>query len=209
MKQHLTRAIRDTFADKAETFVLSLLGMLIMLLSLLALEDKTVVLEEMPFVAAGLIGSFGALFLLFLWNLACAPYRIERDALKVAEGKLGDLEPSTEQIAFYAHRDSFTLKEAACLLANEPLTRGEVVGLSAGYLSDLEKAAYRGLLKPLRPINPMDVASYRMKNSAVLDWKVPSQEDLEISKAELERYAAKMGWPSLSRLFLPITPKLI
>jgi len=46
---------------------------------LYATESSEVAFEEIPYVAGAVMGSFGALSLLFLWNLACAPYRILQD----------------------------------------------------------------------------------------------------------------------------------
>jgi len=152
----------------------------------------------------------------FFYNLFCAPYRIEQDDLIAArkhitilQEKLSEVRPNESLSTFYAHRNQFTLKEAAHLLADSPITKGETTGPAAGYLSDLETAAYEGNLKPLRPIKPMDMTTYKMRNNGVLDWKVPPQEGLEVSKGELERYVEEIGLPSLNRFLLPIPSKLI
>lgn len=48
-------------------------------------------MAEVPFYEAAIIGAVGTLVLLFLWNLACAPYRLERDKKVQAERQISDL----------------------------------------------------------------------------------------------------------------------
>lgn len=53
--------------------------------------------EEIPYVSGGVIGAVGALCLLFLWNLACAPYRIEHDKVLVLEAENTKLREAAAQ----------------------------------------------------------------------------------------------------------------
>jgi len=87
--KYFKRAYHDTFegyffrtlflvgGSAAITF-----GMLFWLLG-----EKEAMLE-VPFLLAVAAGTLGPLFLLFCWNLTCAPYRIERDLKEAALAEL-------------------------------------------------------------------------------------------------------------------------
>lgn len=150
--------------------------------------------EELMLWVTYTLAPAGAFALILLaYNLICAPYRIEKDEHNETK-RLTDAASHSDSLTnFYEHRDSFTLKEAAALLANSPITRSEVIGVAAGYLSELEEAAYSGRLTPVRGISDMDRAAYRLSKLQIGHADVPSQEGLKIRKSELERYADKNG----------------
>jgi hypothetical protein len=60
--------------------IVLVVGGLLSLGYLYVTESPDVAFEEIPYFSGALFGAVGALLLFFLWNLACAPYRIERDA---------------------------------------------------------------------------------------------------------------------------------
>ena len=85
------RAIRDTLAGQITALIVLILGGCLSLGYLYVTESPTVAVEEIPYVSAAVAGAIGALSLLFLWNLACAPYRIERDKRIAAEAERDEL----------------------------------------------------------------------------------------------------------------------
>lgn len=82
----LRRAIRDTKNGQIQALFGVTIGGLIGLAYLYFDQGRAEAMAEVPYWEAAVFGSLGALVLLFLWNLACAPYRIERDARIKAEG---------------------------------------------------------------------------------------------------------------------------
>jgi len=76
----LRRAIKDTLSGQIAAFFVLVAGAGISLMYLYIKESPKVAVEEIPYVAGAILGAIGSIPLLFLWNLACAPYRIERDS---------------------------------------------------------------------------------------------------------------------------------
>lgn len=54
-------------------------------------------MDEFGIWATSAAGAVGALLLFFLWNLACAPYRIERDENRRLRKKISELEAKVEE----------------------------------------------------------------------------------------------------------------
>ncbi len=86
------RAMKDTLAGQITALFVLVVGALISLVYLYVTESPQVAVGEIPYVTGGLIGAIGSLFLLFVWNLVWAPYRIERDAHLETKNKLAQLE---------------------------------------------------------------------------------------------------------------------
>jgi len=135
----------------------------------------------------------------FFYNLFCAPYRVERDAHTATRSRLDDIQQKLSEISpddsltiFYANRDNFTLKEAACLLANEPFTAGKVGGLAAGHLSDLQREAYKLAIQLKPSISIVQADLHRLIKTSY-GGEIPSLEDSEVSKESLEHYARSKG----------------
>ncbi|MEP0325107.1 hypothetical protein [Bauldia litoralis] len=75
-------AIRRGFADTfghLKTFGFAVLGAIISLVALYFWKGRDMAIDEVPFVTVGLIGAFGSVALILIWNLVCAPYRIQKD----------------------------------------------------------------------------------------------------------------------------------
>lgn len=90
--KYLRRAYHDTFEGHLvrTIFLVGLGAAITFYVVYLTLGGKEAMLE-LPYIFAGMAGTLGPLLFLFLWNLACAPYRIERDARIEAENKLSEL----------------------------------------------------------------------------------------------------------------------
>ncbi|MGJ8562594.1 MAG: hypothetical protein ACSHXY_03480 [Alphaproteobacteria bacterium] len=129
--------------------------------------------------------------LLLMFNLAAAPFRIERDAHKktklLAIGARAD--ESTQR--FFQARQKFTLKEAASILSGTEFTWGDLSGAATGYLSDLEDAALERRLVVTPPIGRMDAHMYELsgRSGYIELYKKPDLSNREITKAELIKYA--------------------
>lgn len=142
---YIKRAWLDTLKGQFQAIFVLVVGGVLALVYLHQTEGKSVAVEEVPYFWGALFGALGALLLLFLWNLACSPYRIERDEHNRTKEKLAAERPSvasTEE--FVRSRNDFTLREAACLLAGVAIKNSELTGPSDGYLYDLRKKICRG-----------------------------------------------------------------
>lgn len=83
------RAFHDTFDGRAaRTMFFIVSGAALSLAVVWFWLGPTEAMSEIPFIVAGLIGAIGPLLVLFLWNLACAPYRMERDAHNATKAEL-------------------------------------------------------------------------------------------------------------------------
>lgn len=88
------RAIQDTrshLKELAFTAVTGFAGLVV----LYYWQGTNMALSEAPFYVVGLTGALIGVAILFLWNLAAAPYRIQRERADEAEQKLADLQSST------------------------------------------------------------------------------------------------------------------
>lgn len=87
----MTKIIRRALSDTTSHLVgliIAALGGAATLIALFLWKGREMALEEVPYVITGLIGGLGVVLLLFLWNLACAPYRMERDRHSATRAKL-------------------------------------------------------------------------------------------------------------------------
>ena len=191
--KYIRRAFSDTFKGQLSAIVVLVLGGALSLLYLYITESANVALEEIPYVSGAIFGAFGALFLLFLWNLACSPFRIERAAHR--ETKL--LLPNAPSLPeFIASREFFTLKEAACIRAGQPISHGDLSGPASGYLYDLKKMVLSGRLKPYRINDPAIKASlefaemnkFRIRQVPFPDAQMVALGDVEVLKIHLAEH---------------------
>ena len=87
---------------------------------------------------------------IFLFNLACAPYRIERDRHRIERDRRVELEatmPAASNSERVRTQKSFPLWEAACLLAGTPI-RKDVVGEAFAYLHQIKSAMIKEKINP-------------------------------------------------------------
>lgn len=154
--------------------------------------------EELMLLAMYTLAPAGALALILLvYNLACAPYRIEKEKRIDYQNRYEVITHEKGGLSlFIENRDSFSLGEAACIIAGEPITKGEVNGVAAGYLRDLESAAMDGSLSTLQPVPAMHRRLLRASVANTLknilhDPVIPSMLNVEISKDELIRFAVE------------------
>lgn len=186
----LKRALFDTFSGQMVALGVLVIGGLLSLAYLFVIESPTVAAEEIPYVSGAIFGAFGALFLLFLWNLACAPYRIERDAYNETKKLIGVAASGVPLAEFIASRESFTLKEAACIKAASPITHGELSGPAAGYLRDLKKKVVTGKLTPFRVTDPILNATlkFRRENPRIKGYgSLSEHDDLRLGEVEVTK----------------------
>lgn len=85
--QILRRAIKDTVSHFKAAFT-GLAGAVISIVLFYLWEGREMAVDELPFVVTGICGAFGAVFLLFLFNLWQAPARIERDMHEKTKAEL-------------------------------------------------------------------------------------------------------------------------
>jgi len=78
--KYIFRALKDTCEGQAKALFVLVVGGGLALLYLYFAEGRHVAVEEVPYFWGAIFGAFGALALLFVWNLFCSPFRIERDA---------------------------------------------------------------------------------------------------------------------------------
>lgn len=93
---------------------------------------------------------------------------------------------------FVSKRDSFTLTEAACLLAETEIRQDNLTGPAAGYLHDIKT---RILQKKIDPVNaqPHEMTFARLPTLPGMVVKDELRNTLEISKKDLVKLANKLG----------------
>lgn len=197
------RAITDTVTHLSALF-LAIIGGVISLIALYFLKGETMAFEEIPYVIAGIIGVVGGAIFAFIWNLACAPYRNERDKRLALEAKIGAVDD--KEISRLKRQDSFFLWEAACLLAGVPPRYPVAPGGGSVYLEKLKLEFLNDRLslvdndQRLEHIRTMYRASKLMPN-----LERPSIDDnINITKTELIRYAREN---SIEIIELGLTPQ--
>lgn len=164
----LRRAINDTFKDLLQPAALSGGGFVLTFVGyILVLGWKSAVGELQAWMISA-AGSIGPVLIYFFWNLACAPYRIERDAHRVTKS---DLEEIRKKIGIpinwsvWSSRNYFTVLEAAHILAGVEPTNGTLQGPVSAYLQEIKWAIQEDKLKT---DSPSSIIS-REKFTAALD----------------------------------------
>lgn len=147
MTNALMRAWRDTFTEHiGRTIFIILFGALAVLATVGFLLGPSEAVVQVPFIVAGIVGAFAPLAVLFFWSLACAPYRIERDAHKDTRLRLDRAEADQMKPidwSAWRGRSHFTLKEAACIMAGVEPSSGPLKGAAYGYAQELRWAVAR------------------------------------------------------------------
>lgn len=75
----IKRAISDTFSKRLGQLVSASIAGLVSWLYLYFWHGEDFAVSELPFVIGAMVGTGTFISVLFIWNLACAPYRIEKD----------------------------------------------------------------------------------------------------------------------------------
>ena len=199
----LKRALSDTFSGQFVALAVLVVGGFLSLAYLFVIESPTVAAEEIPYVSGAIFGAFGALLLLFLWNLACAPYRIERDAYESCKDEMSritGLKSGQSMAEFWDSRGYFTVKEVSCLLAGVPISNGEIVGIAGGHLYDICKKISQGEIMP-HSLSKMQKQNLEMSRKfAVLDQVGGSPawlQGCEVSKDQAISLGVKVEGHSL------------
>ncbi|HBZ43427.1 MAG TPA: hypothetical protein DEO85_05065 [Maritimibacter sp.] len=95
----LKRAFKDTLNGQGQALFVLVVGGIIGLAFLYFTHGRVMALEEVPYFWAAVAGALGALLLLFLWNLACTPYRIQKERADLAESEVVRLEAAGRSIS--------------------------------------------------------------------------------------------------------------
>lgn len=132
---------------------------------------------EIPYIVAGVVGAVGPLTLLFLWNLACAPYRVEKEAHAQTKTYLSDLEdksPKPIDWSVWRNRDQYTLKEAASIMAGQEPSDEGLRAAPYAYAQELRWAIQNRQLETEIPTSIE--TSRRVARALGNDPEVPSSE---------------------------------
>lgn len=135
----ISRALHDTFDGRAvQTFFLIMTGAAASFLTLYLIQGREEAVLEVPSIVAGLIGASLPLLILFLWNLACAPVRLERERGNRLQAEIDSL--GGRRVADWKpwrNREFFTVREAAFILAGEEPRSGEISGPVLAFYSEI------------------------------------------------------------------------
>jgi len=138
----ISRAIHDTFDGQMLRSIFIILGSaLASYAGIYQFVGGKEAMLELPYIYAGLLGAFVPLTLLFMWNLACTPYRMmrdERDEMLVRLNDFGLPDYSAQRTAMKG-KEKFTLPEAACLLAGETIRYSELTGNAGVILFEIKQ----------------------------------------------------------------------
>ena len=195
----LKKALSGTFKWQWEPFVGVFFGSSIAWGYLYHTEGKQVAFEEVPFLIATIVGGAGSLFTIFLWNLICAPYRLERDAHNETKEKLLQASYGHQKLSlqdFISSRDSFTVKEAACILVGQPITSGELLGVAAGKSTDIKRKLIKGDIAAASDIS-LQIDLAHLKSDVPYQSLTPNSpeaeflNEVEISKETLTELGFK------------------
>lgn len=187
-KRSCLRAWRSTWSSWGHPVLLGAIGagLAFPVEYLLRGRDAAMSLAHGALIA--LIGGLGGLIVLFLWNLACAPYRIERDRRKELEAELAKRE-APAGLEGYRGRAEYALTEVVELLAALP-------GREKLVMMDLQRAIAKGDLNILQ--RGMEERNYLMLlRSPLLDITQDRPVWLHkvmISRAELQRFLPGRGY---------------
>lgn len=100
----ISRAISDTFSGQVTAIFTVIVGGVFGLMYLYWDQGRDEALAEVPFYEATIIGALGTLALLLLWNLFCAPFRIEREKRVQAEAMVYDLSKNARELQKYVDK---------------------------------------------------------------------------------------------------------
>lgn len=93
------RAFKDTFSGLIRTAILAVLGFGIAFVVYVERLGWSAAMAEFEIWWISVCGAIGAVAVLFLWNIACAPYRIERDAHEATQRELEQLRQRDQQLS--------------------------------------------------------------------------------------------------------------
>lgn len=187
------RALSDTFGGHFHGVLTVFIGGAIGLVFLFVTQGKVVALAEVPYFWAGLAGAVGSLSVTFLWNLACAPYRLEKDAHEETKLALRDAQariPTGPMVDFARTQPTFTLAQAACLLAQAPLTNPVEDELAKVHLGHLRRKVKAGQLMVMA-IGPMMQTALDRAMQPGNTFQIPNE--VIIPRARFIEVAREMG----------------
>lgn len=148
-------------------------------------EWASFLVEQVPLYAFGFL-FFGTA----LVGYSVAPFVLHKRQLE----RINSSAEGNGLRAFIASRENFTLKEAACIKADSPITHGEVTGPAAGYLYDLKNMVLNGDILAEGVPDPFlaETLKFRLQNpnartSPLRDDQSEALGRVEISKSELIR----------------------
>lgn len=135
-----------------------------------ALRGREAAMDEWDYLVAGLIGSCGAVLLTFLWNLVCAPYRLEREAHAGTRVELENVRREigatsailTERQRAIVAREALKIVDALPKVTVIPhIYSTNAASLASDIVSSLKRVAYRPRSTPeffgITPITSVDL----------------------------------------------------
>ena len=143
----LKRAIQDTFSGVVRPTVVACLGFVLAFGGYTKVLGWQAAVDELQLWLISAAGSVGAILLLFVVNLICAPFRNERDRHNETKAKLAALTPKGDFVMprLLAQKDRFTLEEAACLLSGQAVVYGqELTGPAALFFFEIKQKILNG-----------------------------------------------------------------
>ena len=186
----IKRAFYDTLKSQLTAVAMLLCGAILGLLYLRVFEGEKVARDEIPYIEAGIFGAVSALILLFIWNLICAPYRIERDAHNETKEKLLKASSGHQKLSlqdFISSRDAFTVKEAACILVGQPITSGELLGVAAGKSTDIKRKLINGDIASVSDIS-LQINLAHLKSDVPYQSLTPNSPEAEfLNEVEISK----------------------
>lgn len=185
----LKRAWSDTFSGQYQALFTLVVGGLFGLVYLYFDQGVGDAVAEVPYWEAAVFGSVGALSLLFVFNLICAPYRIERDEHEKTKAQLEpylDLVQESERLKFELEKREFlTLREVVNICmpgsSNESLAKQMLLDALKSEIFEEKIAATGGNVK---------------HNLVAIMGRDPSalSSTKKISKADAEAFAQRQGY---------------
>lgn len=126
--------------------------------------------------------------LIFGWNLACAPYRIERDKRRALEDAMGPAGGPDSILGAFRGRASYSLGEIARLLTASADHRDLV-------LTDLKKAVVSRRLEPIIEKNSWEAINLRLARSSFgNNGPDDLSKDIKIGREQLRDFLPKAGY---------------
>ena len=151
--RYIKRALSDTFlAFGGSGLIISLLAVPVVGFTLHYFVSEVAAVEQEihGWLIYGLASTIVVFATVLILNLACTPYRLEKEdhqetrrlLERATEGAGGEVSVAE----FIKSREKFTLKEAACIKARTPISNGELTGPASGFLRDLKQQVLSGSL---------------------------------------------------------------